>query len=190
MRTTEASIRKNIESYIPRDAREEKDKQQILRFIDSFDDVLTRDNTLGHFTASSFIVNKDRTKMLAIYHTIGNGWAHPGGHADGEKDFLSVAVREAKEETGLDVSVLDERPFLLSVNPVSGHMKKGVFVSSHLHFDVFYLMEADDTAPLIFRKDESKGVKWIPFDNLDNEQIASSMRPVVEILINSLKLLK
>ena len=46
MRTTEASIRKNIESYVPRDAREEKDKQQMLRFIDSFDDVLTRDNTL------------------------------------------------------------------------------------------------------------------------------------------------
>lgn len=61
---------------------------------------------------------------------------------------------------------------------------------SHLHFDVFYLMEADDTAPLVFRKDESKGVKWIPLNNIDNEQIASSMRPVVERLINSLKVLK
>lgn len=191
MRTTsDLSVREVVENYVPRDAREEKDKQQMLRFIDSFDDVLTRDNTLGHFTASSFIVDKNKTKMLAIYHTIGNGWAHPGGHADGEKDFLSVAVREAKEETGLDVNVLDERPFLLSVNPVSGHMKKGVFVSSHLHFDVFYLMEADDAAPLVFREDESKGVKWIPFDDLDNERIANSMRPVVERLINSLKVLK
>lgn len=125
MRTaSNLSVREVVENYIPRDSREEKDKQQMLRFIDNFDDVLTRGNTLGHFTASSFIVDKNKTKMLAIYHTIDNGWAHPGGHADGEKDFLSVAVREAKEETGLDVNVLDERPFLLSVNPVSGHMKK------------------------------------------------------------------
>ena len=146
MRTTEASIRKNIESYVPRDAREEKDKQQILRFIDSFDDVLTRDNTLGHFTASSFIVNKDRTKMLAVYHTIGDGWAHPGGHAVGEKDLLSVVMREAKEET---------------IRP-----------------------------PLAFRKDESKGVKWIPFDEIDNGSIATSMRLVIDKLIDSLRVVK
>ena len=190
MRTTEASIRKNIESYVPRDAREEKDKQQILRFIDSFDDVLTRDNTLGHFTASSFIVNKDRTKMLAVYHTIGDGWAHPGGHADGEKDLLSVAMREAKEETGLVTSIIDKKPFLLTVNPVAGHVKNGKYVSSHLHFDVFYLMEADDKAPLAFRKDESKGVKWIPFDEIDSESIANSMRPVIDKLIDSLRMVK
>ena len=180
------SLQKTIENYVPRDEQEEKDKRQMLTFIDGFDDVLTRNNTLGHFTASAFVVNKDKTKMLTVYHTISDGWAHPGGHADGEEDLLSVAVRETKEETGIDANVLSKKPFLLTANPVGGHIKHGEYVSSHIHFDVFYLMEADDVAPLIFRKDESKGVRWIPFDKINSEPIAYSIKPVVNKLISSL----
>lgn len=40
----------------------------MLKYIDDFDDVLTRQNEYGHFTSSSFILNKERTKILMIYH--------------------------------------------------------------------------------------------------------------------------
>ncbi|MBR5369704.1 MAG: NUDIX hydrolase [Bacilli bacterium] len=177
------SLRNTIENYIPSDEQEERDQKQMLTFIDSFEDVLTRDNTIGHFSASAFVINKDKNKMAAVYHIITDGWTYPGGHADGEEDLLSVALREVEEETGLKAKVLNDEPYLLSTNPVGAHIKRGKFVSPHLHFDALYLMEADDKEKLEYREDESKGVKWIPFDEVDNEKMVDFIRNNVKKLI-------
>ena len=75
-------IKSQIEAYIPFDEQEEVDKQTILEFIDSFDDVLTRKNSFGHLTASAFVVNEDLTKALILHHNIFDGFIYPGGHAD------------------------------------------------------------------------------------------------------------
>ena len=90
------------------------------------------------------MVNKERNKMVVVYHIINDGWIYPGGHADGEDDFLSVAVREVEEETGLKVKVLDENIYSIQSAPVKGHIKCEKYVSAHLHLDVLYIMEADD----------------------------------------------
>ena len=180
------NLREQIESYTPFDEQEEKDKEQFLEFINSFDDVLTRKNIFGHFSSSAFIVNKERTKMLVVYHIINDGWIYPGGHADGENDLLSVAVREVNEETGLKTKVLDNSIFGIQTAPVKGHIKRDNYVSAHLHLDVIYLMEAD-TIPLIFREDESKGVKWVSFDEATNETMCDFIRPIHKKLIKKLK---
>lgn len=179
-------LRNIINDYIPCDEQEEKDKEQMLMFIDSFDDVLTRNNVIGHFTASAFVVNKEKNKMAAVYHIITDGWTYPGGHADGEENLLLVALREAEEETGLKVKVLNDKPFLISSNPVESHIKHGKLVSSHIHFDVIYLIEADENKPLEYREDESKGVKWIPFDEIDNEKMVDIIRPIAKKLSKKL----
>ena len=180
------NLRQKIENYIPFNEQEEKDKEQFLRFIDTFDDVLTRDNIFGHFSASAFVVNKERNKMVVVYHIINDGWIYPGGHADGEEDFLSVAVREVEEETGLKARVLDDNIYSIQSAPVKGHIKRGKYVSAHLHLDVLYIMEADDKVPLIYREDESKGVKWIPFEEADDETMCDFIRPVHKKLIKKL----
>ena len=82
------NYKKEIEQYVPFNEQEVCDKEQFLKFIDTFDDVLTRKNIFGHFTASAFVVNKERTKMLVVYHIINDGWIYPGGHVDGETDFF------------------------------------------------------------------------------------------------------
>ena len=179
-------LKNKIENYVPYNEQEEKDKEQMLEFINTFDDVLTRNNLLGHFSASAFVVNKDRTKMVVVYHNIYDGWIYPGGHADGIEDLLSVAIREVEEETGLKVKVLDENMFGIQSLPVMGHVKRGKYVSAHTHFDAVYLLEADDTIPLVFREDESQGVKWIPFDEADNETMCDFIRPVHKKLIKKL----
>ena len=51
-----------IERYQPYNEQEEKDKQTMLKYIDTFDDVLTRNNEFRHFTASSWVVNKEKNK--------------------------------------------------------------------------------------------------------------------------------
>ena len=121
------NLRQEIENYIPFDEQEKKDKEQFLRFIDTFDDVLTRDNIFGHFSASAFLVNKKRNKMIVVYHIINDGWIYPGGHADGDDNLLSVAVREVEEETGLKAKILDENIYAIQSAPVKGHIKSGMF---------------------------------------------------------------
>ena len=180
------NLKQKIENYVPFNEQEEKDKEQFLKFIDAFDDVLTRDNIFGHFSASAFVVNKERNKMLVVYHIINDGWIYPGGHADGEDNLLSVAVREVEEETGLKVKVLDKNIYSIQSAPVKGHIKRGKYVSAHLHLDVVYIMEADDKTPLIYREDESKGVKWIPFEEADNETMCDFIRPIHKKLIEKL----
>ena len=180
-------LKEQIEKYIPFNEQEEKDKEQFLEFINTFDDVLTRNNVFGHFSASAFVVNKERTKMLVVYHIINDGWIYPGGHADGIDDLLQVALREVEEETGLKARVLDNNIFAINSNPVKGHVKRGEYVSAHLHLDCVYLMEADEKIPLVYREDESKGVKWIPFEEADNETMCDFIRPIHKKLIKKLK---
>ncbi len=180
------NLRKKIEEFIPFNEQEEKDKIQFLEFIDSFDDTLTRDNIFGHFTASAFVVNKERNKMVVVYHIINDGWIYPGGHADGEEDLLKVAIREVEEETGLKVKVLDDNIYAIDSAPVKGHIKRGMYVSAHLHLDVIFIMEADDKIPLKYKEDESKGVKWISFSEADNETMCDFVRPIHRNLINKL----
>lgn len=184
------NLKQKIENYVPFNEQEEKDKEQFLKFIDTFDDVLTRDNIFGHFSASAFVVNKERNKMVVVYHIINDGWIYPGGHADGEDNLLSVAVREVEEETGLKVKVLDKNIYSIQSATVKGHIKRGKYVSAHLHLDVVYIMEADDKLPLIYKEDESKGVKWISFDEADNETMCDFIRPIHKKLIEKLILME
>lgn len=94
-------IKEKIERYKTFDEQEARDKEYFLNFMSSFQDVLTRENVFGHFTSSAFVLNETGNKMLVVYHNINDGWIYPGGHADGESDLLSVAVREVLEETGV-----------------------------------------------------------------------------------------
>lgn len=91
-------LKENIEKFTPYNEQEEVEKRIMLKYINNFDDVLTRQNEYGQFTSSAFILNKERTKMLMIYHKIYNSWAWVGGHSDGDSNLLHVAMKEAKEK--------------------------------------------------------------------------------------------
>ncbi len=180
------NLKEKIENYIPFDESEEKIKDYLLKWMNTFQDVLTRENEFGHFASSAFVVNKERTKMLVVYHNIYDAWIFPGGHADGEENLLAVAIREVEEETGLKTKVLDESIFAISASPIIGHIKKGKYVPAHTHLDVVYLLEADDKKPLTFREDESKGVKWITFEEAIGNNIVDFIRPVHKRIIKKL----
>lgn len=152
---------KRIRGYVPFNAEEESDKEMILHFLNTNPDAFDRENTLAHMTASAWIVNPRRDRVLMVYHKIYDSWSWTGGHADGEDDLLSVALREAREETGLkNVRSVSEEIFSLEVLTVDGHVKNGCYLSSHMHMNVTYLLEADDNEQVHIREDENSGVQW------------------------------
>lgn len=151
----------SLHACIPACEQEQTDKRLMLQYCTLFDNVLTRENELVHFTASSWIVTPARDRVLMAYHNLYDSWAWLGGHADGEADLLAVALREAQEESGLsDVRPVSAQPLSLEILPVTQHFKRGKFVSAHLHLNLTYLLEADPGAALHCKPDENSGVRW------------------------------
>ena len=95
-----------IKEYKPYNEQEERDKILILDWIRNNENAFSRENTVAHMTASAWVVNRERTRVLMVYHNIYNSWSWLGGHADGETDLLSVAIREVKEEAGIRVFLI------------------------------------------------------------------------------------
>lgn len=150
-----------LKQYKPYNMQEERDKTEILRRLESGEELFERDNLSAHFTASAWVVNQDRTKVLMAYHNLYDSWAWLGGHADGERNLLKVAIKEVKEESGLtNVTPVTEVIYSVEILAVDGHYKKGEYVPSHLHLNVTYLLEADDSESLKIKPDENSQVGW------------------------------
>ena len=112
-------------------------------------------------TASAWVVNPQRSKVLMVYHRLYDSWSWAGGHADGEEDLLAVALREVREETGVQrLRPVTEEIYSLEVLTVDGHEKHGRYVPSHLHLNVTYLLEAEEDQPLRVCEAENSGVAW------------------------------
>lgn len=161
-------LKKQIAHYKPYNEQEEKDKKTMLKYIKSFDDVLTRNNEIAHFTASSWTTNKERTKILMLYHNIYKSWTWSGGHADGESNLLGTAIRELKEETGVkNVNPIGDGIASLEVLCVDGHVKRGKYVSTHIHLNLTYFLEVDEEEVLRMKPDENSGVKWVNIEDVE-----------------------
>ena len=181
-------IKKQIEEFVPYNEQEEADKKVFLKWLDISPEIFTRENVFAHFTSSNIILNKKRDKVLLIYHNIYDSWGWTGGHADGDKDLLHVALKEAEEETGLkSIRVLDPNIFIIDALAVFGHFKRGAYVSDHIHLNVAYLLEADEEEEVHIKPDENSGVKWIDINEITKITTESHMVPVYEKIINKMK---
>ena len=178
----------DILKFEPYDAKEALDKEVMLSFIEKNDDVFVRDNKIAHMTTSGWITNKDRNKILMIYHNIYDSWAWVGGHADGDEDLMHVVRKEIEEETGIsDIKFLSDEIYGLNIVTVDNHIKRGKEVNSHLHFDIEYLIEADDTIPLQIKEDENSGVQWVDIDKVVEYSTEEKMKPIYQRLIDKMK---
>lgn len=121
-----------------------------------------RDHLPGHITGSAWILNKARTHVLLVHHVKLNKWLQPGGHADGEEDVRSVALREVNEETGLiHFEELTPGIFDLDIHTIPARPD----FPEHLHYDVRFAWAATDEAePEV--SEESHDVKWIALQDV------------------------
>lgn len=165
LNTEKQNLINALQSYVPYNEQEERDRDIMLQLLKTQDNILERENQTVHFSASSWLLNKEHTKVLMIYHNIYHSWSWTGGHADGEANLLEVAKREAMEETGIkNITTVSDEIYSVEILTVDGHVKRGSYVPSHIHLNVTYLMEADEQEVLRVKPDENSGVKWFFLD--------------------------
>lgn len=163
-----------LAAYRPWNEQEARDRTELLRRLKSGEELYSRENLSAHLTASAWVVSPDRTKVLLAHHDLYGSWAWLGGHADGERDLLAAAMREVREESGLAaVRPVTEAIYSLETLPVSGHEKRGIYVPSHLHLNLTFLLEADPALPVRHRPGENSAVAWFGLE----EAVAASSEP-------------
>ena len=130
-----------------------------MKFLKEETGYFLRNSYNGHFTGSAWIVSPDKSNILMTHHKKLGKWLQLGGHADGESNLLKVALREAKEESGIQqFKVLSEEIFDMDIHRIPQYN----FEIGHLHYDVRFLIEADPTGEVVTASDESHNVTWVP----------------------------
>jgi len=128
-----------------------------IQFVAEHADCLLRSQLSGHLTGSAWIVDAGRTRTLLTHHRKLDLWLQLGGHADGDPDLAAVALREAREESGLTRL----RPVSPAIFDLDRHwIPARKDVPAHWHFDLRFLIEADPGEPLVI-SDESHDLAWV-----------------------------
>ncbi|MDB6169987.1 MAG: hydrolase [Verrucomicrobia bacterium] len=162
------------------DAHEAAATADTIRFVERHADCLKRELSIGHVTGSAWVVDSSRTRTLLTHHRKLEKWLQLGGHADGDPDLLAVALREAREESGLTGIRATSR----DIFDVDRHLipaRKSE--PAHWHYDIRFMIEADPAEPLKV-SDESKELAWVPVAHVTalnpEESMARMVRKTLE----------
>lgn len=157
-------------------------RERMHRFVSDHEACFDRGLEVGHITASCWIVNalptgeRQRGQALLTWHKRLNRWLQMGGHLEaGDRSLLAAALREAREESGLQTV----RPLAAAIFDLDVHLipeRKGE--PAHFHYDVRFLLDADPAEALVVSA-ESKDVAWVPLSGIVALNTDASMRRMV-----------
>ena len=106
------------------------------------------------------IINDGRVLIEAQKHKDEVFWNFPKGHQEPEETDIETALRETKEEVGLDVRIIDTDPIVMKYIIDKGTTEKTVLL--------FLAKLASDSDGVVkLQEDEVAEVKWVPFDEVD-----------------------
>ncbi|BCB81211.1 NUDIX domain-containing protein [Phytohabitans flavus] len=121
---------------------------------------------IRHFTASAVVFDY-ADRVLLVHHNKIGLWLYPGGHVDPNEDPAQAAVREVREEAGIDVEIITEEPFR---HPAVGSVASPFTiitmpvtdrkVGAHEHIDMVYVCRAL-TTEVTHQAEEVGGCTWV-----------------------------
>jgi 8-oxo-dGTP pyrophosphatase MutT (NUDIX family) len=170
-------VQKLLHSHaaLPLDPHEAAMTADAIRFVAAHLDHLLRSCVPGHLTGSAWIVSPDRTRTLLTHHHKLDKWLQLGGHADGDGDLLAVALREAREESGLTrLRVVSTGIFDFDRHLIPARKSD----PEHYHYDLRFMIEADPDEPLTISS-ESKDLAWVPVAEVTTLNPEESMARMV-----------
>jgi ADP-ribose pyrophosphatase YjhB (NUDIX family) len=146
-----------LDKWRPAVPAQESLRHAFLGFLAARDDACARSCAAGHITASAVLLDADREHVLLTLHPRVGRWLQLGGHCEPEDDSLAgAALREAREESGMDGLRIDPEPVHLDVHPITCSL--GVPTR---HFDVRFAVHAPRGAKPV-RSEESDDLRWWP----------------------------
>ncbi|MDZ5761688.1 NUDIX hydrolase [Candidatus Cyrtobacter comes] len=174
---------KTLSEYTCSSIQEKTNKLLITSFIEQNPDCFYRSCINGHVTGSALLLSHDKRYILLHFHNLCQKWLPFGGHADGESDIASVAMRELAEESGItDVELLYNSPSYINIHYIPHNDKKGE--KEHVHYDITYTFickKAEDC----LQSPEALEMRWIPIDILKKYD----MHDILAITLKKLELL-
>lgn len=157
--------------YRPIDDADRMRCERIAEFIKTTPRCFERGNLEGHITGSAWVVDKSRERVLLTHHKKLGKWLQLGGHADGNPDVMDVAMREAREESGLtDLRALSPEIFDVDVHPIPQHGAE----PAHIHYDVRFIFQTVEPDRFVMSS-ESDELAWVEMKKISNFSQEESM---------------
>jgi len=172
------SARATIEAYLPRDETQARFRREILSFLlEHPHDAHLRTCIPGHLTASALVVDAACARALLTQHRKLNRWLQLGGHCDGDSNLPAVALREAREESGIAQLAIDPRLIDLDIHRIPARASE----PEHLHLDARFVVHAAPGAREI-AGDESHRLAWISPAGLAALDVDESVRRLFRLV--------
>jgi ADP-ribose pyrophosphatase YjhB (NUDIX family) len=160
-----------LHRHQPTDPYEESMRQRMIEFVSRNAECLSQSLREGHITASAWVVDAAKTRVLLTWHKKLNRWLQLGGHVNTGETVLKAARREACEESGLrSVLPLSAEIFDIDIHSIPARGDE----PAHLHYDVRFLFVADAAEPLV-ASEESNRVAWIQLAELESASAEPSL---------------
>lgn len=126
-------------------------------FVESHSDCFERSQLAGHVTGSAWLVNSPGTHVLLTHHRKLNRWLQLGGHADGHTNVLEVALKEAREESGIkEIHALNSQLFDIDIHRIPARKNE----PAHFHYDARFALQVVGSDVFVV-SDESHALEWI-----------------------------
>ncbi len=171
------AVLKLLRAYAARvaEAHEAEMVAATIAFVEAEPECLRRECVPGHLTGSAWIVSPDRRRTLLTHHHKLDKWLQLGGHAEGDGDLLAVALREAREESGLtNVRAVSAEIFDMDRHWIPARKAE----PGHYHYDLRFMIEADPAEPLVISS-ESKDLAWVEVAKVTSLNPEESMARMV-----------
>ena len=172
-----ALARTILAGYVPHDADQTRTRDRMLAFCDEHPDALHRSCLEGHLTAAAVLLDPERERILLTHHRKLGRWLQLGGHCDGDANLAAVALREAREESGIAVLRIAERPIDVDVHAIPARGDE----PEHLHLDTrFVVLAPPDAVETV--SDESLALGWFGPDDLGGIELDDSVRRLFRLV--------
>lgn len=168
-----------LAEHSPVDATEAEHLTRIIDFVRQHENCCDRALSVGHITASCWIIDETGEHALLTHHRKLDRWLQLGGHVEDDHDILSAALREAREESGLDaIQAVDETIFDVDAHTIPARRQE----PEHTHFDIRFLFQARRGDQLIISA-ESHDLRWFSISELQGLPADASIDRMVDKMV-------